>query len=208
MLLSDDLSSRKELQEALSRYTTDTLAYVDTVRAFCKRISKWMLWRETELHMMMDIKDRADKINQNISHVFQSENKGEAFLEYMRSMMTWGTVDSRRAELEKELVAVLQDTLGGLEELDGFLDAVEKLAVTSLHVFMENEVLHLPEGTSLEHIEVVVAAARGICPLVLEFKRDAAIFFLPRLQNVEVLSYQLDKYVQTTQTVCEKMEKR
>lgn len=208
MLLSDVLSHRKELQGALSRYTTDTLAYIDTVRAFCKRISKWMLWRETELHMMMDIKDRADKIDQNISHVFKSEKKGEAFLKYMKSMVTKGTADSRRAELEKELAAVLQDTLGGLEELDGFLEAVEKLAVTSLHVFMENEVLHLPKGTSLEHVQVVVAAARRICPLLLEFKRDAAIFFLPRLQNVEVLSYQLDKYIKTTQTVCEKMEKR
>lgn len=206
MMLSDVLSSRKELQEALSRYTTDTLAYVDTVRAFCKTISEWMNGRETELHMMMDIKDRADKID--ISHVFKSEKKGRAFLEYMKSKTTKGTADSRRAELEKELAAVLQDTLGGLEELDGFLDAVEKLAVTSLHVFMENEVLHLPEGTSLEHVEVVVAAARGILPLLLEFKRDAAIFFLPRLQNVEVLSYQLDKYIKTTQTVCEKMEKR
>ncbi|XP_036944984.1 uncharacterized protein apol isoform X2 [Acanthopagrus latus] len=201
-------ASRKELQEALCCYTADTLTYTDTVRGFCERISKWILRRESELHMMMDIKDRADSIDLNISHFTQSENKGKAFLEYMKSKVTQVTADSRRAELEKELAAVLKDTQEGLETLHRFLDAVEKLAVTSLHVFTEgNRVLHLPEGISLEHVQVVIAAARLSCPLLLEFKRDASVFFLPRLQNVEVLSYQLDRYIQTTQILCSKMEK-
>uniref|UniRef100_A0A3B4XZA6 Apolipoprotein L n=1 Tax=Seriola lalandi dorsalis TaxID=1841481 RepID=A0A3B4XZA6_SERLL len=110
-----------------------------------------MLKRETELNMMMDIKNRADNIDLNVNHVTQSQDKGKAFLEYMKSKVTQVTADSRRAELEEELAAVLKDTLGGLEKLDCFLDAVEKLAVTSLHVFMENRVLHLPEGIALEH---------------------------------------------------------
>uniref|UniRef100_A0A4W6DZW4 Apolipoprotein L n=1 Tax=Lates calcarifer TaxID=8187 RepID=A0A4W6DZW4_LATCA len=198
---------REELQEALCRYVTDTLIYIDTVRGFCEKISKWALGRETELNMMMDIKDRADSIDLNIGHVSQSENKGKALWEYMKSKVTQVTADSRRVELKQELEAVLKDTLGGLEKLDCFLDAVEKLAVTSLHVFMENQVLHLPEGINLEQVEVVITAARLICPLLLEFKRDAQVFFLPELQNVEVLSYQLDKYIQTTQTICGKLEK-
>lgn len=203
------LSYRKELQEALCCYTADTLTYIDTVRGFCERTSKWLLRRESELHMMMDIKDRADGIDLNISHFTQSENKGKAFLEYMKSKVTQVTADSRRAELEKELAAVLKDTQEGLEALHRFLDAVEKLAVTSLHVFTEgNRVLHLPEGIGLEHVQVVIAAARLSCPLLLEFKRDASAFFLPRLQNVEALSYQLDRYIQTTQIICGKMEKR
>ncbi|CAB1452234.1 unnamed protein product [Pleuronectes platessa] len=78
------------------------------------------------------------------------------------------------ATLQEELDAVLKDTLVGLAKLECFLDAVEKLAVTSLLVFTENQ-----------------------------FKRDAKVFFLPRLQNVEVLSYELDKYIRTTQTICE-----
>ncbi|XP_071323600.1 uncharacterized protein apol isoform X1 [Trachinotus anak] len=200
-------TARKELQEALCRYTTDTLSYIDTVRGFCGEISKWMLMRETELNMMMDIKTRADNIDLNIDHVTQSEGKGKAFLEYMKSKVTQVTADSRRAELEKELAAVLKDTLRGLEKLDCFLDAVENLAVTSLHVFMENQVLHLPAGISPEHVQVVIATARLICPLLLEFKRDAQVFFLPRLQNVEVLSYQLDTYIQTTQKICDQFEK-
>ncbi|KAL7377621.1 hypothetical protein ABVT39_002306 [Epinephelus coioides] len=125
-------------------------------------------------------------------------------------------MDARRRELTRlkkdnnqlNLTAVLKDILRGLEKLDCFLDAVEKLAVTSLYVLMkENQVLHLPEGISPEHVQVVIIAARLICPLLLVFKRDASVFFLPKLQNVEVLSYQLDKYIQTTKTICEKLEK-
>lgn len=202
------MSARKELQEALCCYTADTLIDIHTVGEFCERHPKWMLGRETELHMLMDIKDRADKIDLGIDHVTQSENRVKAFWEYMTSKATQMTADSRRAELEKELTAVLKATLEGLEKLDCFLDAVENLAVTSLHVFMgENQVLQLPEGISPEHVQLVISAARIICPLLLEFKRDASVFFRPKLQNVEVLSYQLDKYIQTTQKICEKLEK-
>uniref|UniRef100_A0A3Q3MVE7 Apolipoprotein L n=1 Tax=Labrus bergylta TaxID=56723 RepID=A0A3Q3MVE7_9LABR len=193
----------KELQKALLRYTADTLIHIHTVRGFCERAPEWMLERESELNMMMDIKDRADGIDLNISHVSQSEKKGKAFLEYMKSKVTQVTAKSRLEELEKELAAVLKDTLMELEKLHCFLDAVEKLAVTSLHVFMEGRqvVLHLPEGVGLDHVQDVIAAARLVCPLLVEFKRDARVFFQPKLQNVEVLAYQLDKYIQTTQRI-------
>ncbi|XP_068193199.1 uncharacterized protein apol [Antennarius striatus] len=194
---------RQELQEAFGRYTADTFSYIDTVSGFCFNIPKWMLQRESELFTMMDIKDRADAIDLDIGHVTNSENKGEAFRQYVKSKFTGFTADNRLAELEKELAAVLKGTLAGLEKLDYFLDAVEKLAVTSLHVFMEdNRELHLPKGFSLERVQVIIAAARMTCPLLLEFKRDAKVFFLPRLQNVEVLAYQLDSYIQTTQKIC------
>ncbi|XP_074511974.1 uncharacterized protein LOC141780583 [Sebastes fasciatus] len=202
-------AARKELQKALCCYTADTLIYIDTVREFCERSPRWMLGREKESHMMVDIKDRAESIDLSISHVTESENKGKACLEYMKSKVTQVTADSRCAELEKELAAVLKDTLRGLEKLHSFLDAVENLAVTSLHVFKEeNQALHLPEGISLEQVQVVITAARKICPLLVEFKRDASVFFLPKLQNVEVLSYQLNRYIKTTQKICEKLEKR
>ncbi|XP_042360281.1 uncharacterized protein LOC121956216 [Plectropomus leopardus] len=109
---------------------------------------------------------------------------------------------------QPKLDAVLKDALGGLRKLDCFLVAVEMLAVTSLEVFKEqNQVLHLPERISPEHVQIVIIAARLICPLLLVFKRDARVFFLPKLQNKEVLSYQLDKYIQTTQKICEKLQK-
>ncbi|KAM6914625.1 uncharacterized protein PEZ65_014960 isoform 2-T2 [Lycodopsis pacificus] len=201
-------AARKELQEALCCYIGDTLLYIDTVREFCKRSQKWMLERKTELSMMKDIKDRADNIDLAFDHVKKSEKKCKAFSEYMKSKATQVTADSRRAELERELAAVLTDTLGGLQKLDCFLDAVENLAVTSVHVFtVENPVLHLPEGISPEVVQLVITAARIICHPLLEFKRDASVFFLPKLQNVEVLSYQLNEYMKTTKEICGKLEK-
>ncbi|KAM4530693.1 uncharacterized protein apol [Odontesthes bonariensis] len=200
-------ATRAELQDTLHRYTSDTLSYIHTVRGFCEMFSKWMLWRETELEMMMDIKDRVDQLNINISEVTKSENKGKAFWGYVKNIFTQPTADSRRAELEEELGKVLNGTLEGLEKLDCFLDAVEKLAVTSLHVFTENQVLSLPEEISHDYVQAVITAARNICPLLLEFKREAKAFFLSKLQNVEVLAHQLDKYIQTSKNICEKMEK-
>lgn len=201
------LRYREELQEDLCSYISDTLSYIDTVRSFCDRLYKWILWRETELIMMVDIKDRADKIDLSLSHVTQSRSKGEAFLEYMRSKFTF--TDRRHAELEEELAAVVKDTLGGLEKLDDFLDAVERLAVTSLHVFTEkNQVVKLPQQIVIQHVQGVITDARLVCPLLLQFKRDAKVFFQPSLHNVEVLKYQLDKYIQITQIICDKMEKR
>ncbi|KAL6102478.1 uncharacterized protein ACO6RY_02083 [Pungitius sinensis] len=201
-------AARKELQEAMCCYINDTLLYISTVREFCERVHKWTLGRETELLMMMDIKERADDIDLSIDHVTKSENKFGAFFRYLGSKFTQVTADSRRAELEAELAAVLKDTLGGLEKLHCFLDAVENLAVTSLHVFTcENSMLHLPEGIRPQDVQVVIAAARMTCPLLIEFRRDATAFFLPKLQNVEVLSYQLDEYIKSTQKICETLEK-
>nr|XP_033944686.1 uncharacterized protein LOC117450815 isoform X1 [Pseudochaenichthys georgianus] len=201
-------AARKMLQEALCCYTADTLIDIDTVKEFCEKSSKWILNRKKELDMMIDIKTRADNIDLSIGHVTQSQNRGKAFLEYIKSKVTQVTADSRRADLEEELAALLKSTLEDLGELDRFLAAVENLAVTSLHLFMEeNQVLHLPEGISPVTVQVVIIAARKICPHLLEFKRVADAFFCPKLQNVEVQAYQLDKYIRTTENICEKLEK-
>ncbi|XP_078140652.1 uncharacterized protein LOC139918287 [Centroberyx gerrardi] len=199
--------AREELQEALCRYASDTLSHIDTVREFSDRLPKWILERETEVNMMMDIKDRDDRIDLSFDHVTKSENTAEALLEYTKSKLSL-TADSRREELEEELAVVLKNTLLGLEKLDYFLDAVERLAVTSLHVFMEkNRVLQLPRRISHDSVQAVLTAARLVCPLLLEFKRDASVFFLPSLHNVQVLAFQLDKYIHITQNICERIEK-
>lgn len=174
------------------QYTTNTLIDIDTVKTFCESRSRWMLGRETELNMMMDINERAD------------QSKG-----VLKSIKTKSTEESRRTELEKELAAVLKDTLQGLEKLNCFLDAVERLAVTSQHVFVEeNTLFKLPKGISPGDVQVVITAARRARPLIIGFKRDASVFFLPKLQNVEVLTYQLDRYIQNSQKLCEMMTKR
>ncbi|XP_042248646.1 uncharacterized protein LOC121884111 [Thunnus maccoyii] len=177
------------------------------LKEFSESLPEWKDAREKELQRIRDIKDRADEIDLSIGHVKQSENKGKAFVKYMKSKVTFVTAYSRRKELEKELAAVLKVTLRGLEKLNCFLDAVERLAVTSLHVFEEeNWVLHLPQDISSDTVRDVITAAWLVCPLILAFKRDAKAFFLPKLQNVEELANQLDKYIQTTQKICDKLE--
>ncbi|KAK3513758.1 hypothetical protein QTP70_028712 [Hemibagrus guttatus] len=195
----------EKLQQQMSDYILDTLKYTETVNEFCDGESKWTLQRQTELKMMRDIKDRADQITLKFEHVRKAEKKTKAFGEYMRNIFTQVTADSKRQELEKELGEVLEKTLEGLKKLQHFLDAVEKLAVTSLFVFMGES--FLLQGVSSLSVRSVISAARMVAPLLVHFKRDAGAFFLPSLGNVEVLSLQLDKYIHVTQQICEKIKK-
>lgn len=203
-------SSREKLQTILCRYANDTLSYINRVKSFHDKISKWILQRETELDMVMDIIERAEKIDLSFSHVNQSENKARALWEYMGSATTLQTnLDKKFAVLEEELAAVLKDTDNGLQELDEFLDAVEKLAFTSIHVFRENNnMLRLPTEISLDLVQVIISAAQRSWRLRVVLTLDSEEFFVPRLQNVEVLLIQLNKYVIITQLLCDQMKKR
>ncbi|XP_043087842.1 apolipoprotein L4 [Puntigrus tetrazona] len=200
------MGTREQLQELLSEYVEDTLICISTVREFCDKQQKWSLQRETELDNMRDIKDRVDQVSLKFDHVKRSENKAKAFGEYLWSGLTQVTADSRYLELEKELGAVLKDTLEGLEKLDHFLDAMEKLTVTSLFVFIGQS--FLPKEASPESVRSVITAARMASPLLIHFKRNAETFFLPSLNNLDVLAFQLDKYIRITEQICEKMEKK
>ncbi|CAG02219.1 unnamed protein product [Tetraodon nigroviridis] len=202
-------SAREKLQTILCRYAKDTLSYINRVKSFCDGSSNWILQRKTEVESMMDIKDRAEKINLSFSHVSQSENKGRALWEYLRSATTLQVnVDKKFAALEEELAEVLKSTDRGLQELDEFLYAVEKLAFTSLHVFKEkNNMLRLPAGISLDLVQALIGAAQHGCSLRVLLILDSEEFFVPRLQNVDVLLTQLNKYVGITQLMCDQMEK-
>ena len=112
-------------------------------------------------------------------------------------------------EQQKTLATVLKNTLEGVEKLTCFLDAVEKLAVTSLQVFMGGEeVVKLSLGFSLESVKDIISAARLVCPLLLHFKRDAEVFFTPSLHNVAVFAAELDKYIRTTKIICKTIDAR
>ena len=109
-------------------------------------------------------------------------------------------------EQQKTLATVLKNTLEGVEKLTYFLDAVEKLAVTSLQVFTGGEeVVKLSLGFSLESVKDIISAARLVCPLLLCFRRDAEVFFTPSLHNVAVFDAVLDKYICTTENICNVM---
>ncbi|XP_056263203.1 uncharacterized protein LOC130188754 isoform X2 [Pseudoliparis swirei] len=139
-----------------------------------------------------------------LKETLQGLKKGGSFQDAVENL----TKDRAQQKLELELAAMLEGTLGGLQQLESFLDALENLAVTSSHMFApENRVLRLPEGIRPEDVQLAIFASRMICPRLLGFKRDASSFFLPKLQNVEVLWYQLNEYVKTTQDICGTLEK-
>ncbi|XP_055008933.1 uncharacterized protein LOC110167750 isoform X2 [Boleophthalmus pectinirostris] len=176
--MQEEYNSRTELEERLCHYVLDTFSYIETVKHFVDGLSNWMLMTETELILLLDIQDKAASVQQ-------------------------------RAELQEQLSASLKTCLMGLQTLGLFLDAVEKLAVTSVHVFKEeNPVLLLPpEGGDLGTVQDIITAAKSISPLLVEFKRDDQDFFSPKLQNVEVLAYQLDQYIKSVQTICGTIKK-
>ncbi|KAI1884504.1 hypothetical protein AGOR_G00227060 [Albula goreensis] len=204
----DIVHTREKLEKLAGTYISDTLSCVRTVQEFCDRHCKWNLQRESELEMIRDIMDRAERLNLTADHIKKSEDKFKAFGEYMKSTFTQVTAESRAQELEKELGSVLQDTLVGLEKMTPFLEAVEKLAVTSLLVFREeNPLCQLPMGVRAANVRAVISAARKACPLVMHFQRDDGEFFLPNLANAVVLAFQLDKYVQVAEKLCGKLQK-
>ncbi|XP_065129945.2 uncharacterized protein [Paramisgurnus dabryanus] len=201
------MDTGKELQKLLSEYVVDTLDLIQTVRDFCDSVKNWTLQRETELKSIRDIKDQAYKISLKINHVEHSENKVKAVGEYLWNGLTYFVkADSKRQKLEKKLGDVLKNTFEGLEKLDHFLDALEKLTVTSRNVFTHQRVL--PKRESPANVQSVITAARMVSPLLLHFKRNNETFFIPDLNNVDVLTFQLNKYIRITQQICRKMERK
>lgn len=127
--------------------------------------------------------------------------KDETRGEYIRRSLT---NISRMQELEKKIGEVLKKTLEGLEKLQNFVDAVEKLAVTSLSIFMGES--FMPKEMMSMFMCSLISAARVVSPLLIHFKRDAEAFFFPSLSNVEVLDFRLKNYIIITQQICKKME--
>ncbi|RXN14950.1 apolipo L4-like protein [Labeo rohita] len=130
---------------------------------------------------MRNIKQQADRLN---------------LFEYVKNL-------KKKGKVEEELGAVLKDILEGLEKLHHFLDAVEKLSVTSLFVFTEQS--FLPKEESPESVQSVITAAIMASPLLIYFKRNAEAFFFPAISNVDVLAFHLDKYIHITKEICRKM---
>ncbi|KAI4894014.1 hypothetical protein NFI96_019128, partial [Prochilodus magdalenae] len=108
-------------------------------------------------------------------------------------------------KLKNDLKDVLEGTLEGLEELRHFLDAVESLAVTSLTVFMNKSVL--PRGENTEAVRSVISA-KTVSLLLIQFRTDDEAFFKPELDNVDLLVYQLNKYICITKWLCKTMRSK
>ncbi|KAJ8254408.1 hypothetical protein COCON_G00210200 [Conger conger] len=205
----DIAHTREVLDQLAAGYISDTLSSFHAVQEFCDRHPKWLLQRETELQMMRDVKDRAENISLTTAHFRNAERKAKAFGEFMWSKVTQVTAERRARELEKELGRLLQDTLEGLGKLAPFLEAVETLAVTSISVFEEGSPLcRLPAGAGVAAVRSLVAAAKRACPLLIHFQRDSGDFFLPNLVNADALIFQLEKYLDVSRELCEKLQDR
>ncbi|XP_035981818.1 uncharacterized protein LOC118557041 [Fundulus heteroclitus] len=193
------LSYRWSLQNALLHYITETLTYMVEVKEFYLGISKWINCRKKEHETMIRMKKTADKLDTTFT---KSKGTLKAIGKHIKKKFQ-NDPESKLAELEKWLTEVLKDTMEGLEKLSIFLDAMEKLAVTSLHVFTENQIVYLPEEFCYEEVQAVIRTAQQVSPFLFKFKRDAKSFFLPSLHNLEVLGQQLEKYIEAIEEICE-----
>lgn len=221
---------RWKLQRALCQYATDTLIYMATVKDFYEMFSDWKDCREKEFEKIMGIQEKAEEIDPTFANTAEtgegkseitgedesdstgegkseakgkgkSEGKWKRFSKSIKRTFQMN-VERKLADLENELTEVLKETLEGLESLNTFLDAMEKLAVTSLHVFAENQILILPAKISFDDVRAVMKNAQMICPRLLEFKGDANSLLLPNLHNLGVIMSQLQNYVHTTNEIC------
>ncbi|KAK7929811.1 hypothetical protein WMY93_006206 [Mugilogobius chulae] len=106
---------------------------------------------------------------------------------------------------ETELQEGLQPTLKALKEMQHFLEAVEMLAVTSVHVFdlEKKQKMWMSQNTDLESVMKIISSAQLICPLLIAFKRDNEVFFSPKLENLEVMHYQLKQYITNIKHICD-----
>ncbi|XP_061568597.1 uncharacterized protein LOC133422598 [Cololabis saira] len=159
-------------------------------KRFCKALSKYI----------KDTFDSIDRVRDFCGNFPKWMDRRQKELKKIKKLQL--NTDSRSTEVSD----VFKNILIGLRELDRFLDALEKLAVTSEHVFTANQVLNLPDDINA-HVQTVIIAARHICPLLLEFKRDANVFFLPKLQNADIMVYQLQRYIQVSKNICKRLEK-
>ncbi|XP_077474695.1 uncharacterized protein apol [Stigmatopora argus] len=184
-------SSRYALKDALFRYVSATLVDMRAVNRFCEGMLDWQLRREKEINAVVDITERVEpKMGKNI-------------LVYVKNKVT---AERRRVALEAELAVALRDVPLGLEELEVFVEALERLAGTSPLIFRD-EVIKLPRGVRDRDVAVTVNAARQAGLLAAGFKQDADVFFAPTLDNADVLAYLLEKYGQTALQMCLLMDK-
>ncbi|KAJ0070711.1 hypothetical protein NL108_017922, partial [Boleophthalmus pectinirostris] len=95
---------------------------------------------------------------------------------------------------ELQIGAVLEKTLVGLKDLQNFLEAVERLAASSLPVFMQQKkpVVDLPE-----QVYGLVLSSHVLAPLLLLFKNDNELFFKAKVPNQKIFQDQLNIYIQT-----------
>ncbi|KAK7895608.1 hypothetical protein WMY93_020933 [Mugilogobius chulae] len=178
-----------KLEDELGKYVSDTLSCIKTIKHFVSGNLKWIEEKEEEKCTLAKIPEKLSEIhnsnNYNIIPAIASRQRAEDV-----------------AKLQTELEDLIQKILKGLKEIKEFLEAVEKLAVTSVKLFNKNQVLQLCDQTDLESVKMILHAARIIRPHLLLFKRDDKEFFKAKLHNVEVMENQMNQYIRLIKNFC------
>ncbi|KAJ0001770.1 hypothetical protein NQD34_001566 [Periophthalmus magnuspinnatus] len=202
-------ATRIELEKALGDYASLTFSSINTIKSFVNTSSEWIREREEEECVLGNIPEKASDIRNRFNQVKKSKTKGTAFLafwKYVGDGIVPGRASNKQAEEEKklqmELEALMHRSQKGLNEMIIFLEAVEKLAVTSVHVFDQSLGVQLSEETDLESAKKIIFVAGIIGPLLLLFKRDNKSFFTAKVHNVEVMKSQLNQYILTIKHIC------
>ncbi|XP_043088507.1 apolipoprotein L3-like [Puntigrus tetrazona] len=114
-----------------------------------------------------------------------------------------GKNDDVEEEKEKKMEVVLRDTIEGLKKVESFLEAMEKLTVTSRSVFVER--VFLLRGERPETVQSVISDAKIDAPILLQFKKKPESFFQPMFDNLEILINQLINYITRTKHLCHRV---
>ncbi|KAK7883950.1 hypothetical protein WMY93_027073 [Mugilogobius chulae] len=136
-------ASRSKLEDELGKYVSDTFSCIKTIKHFVSGSLKWIEEKEEEKCTLAKIPEKLNEIhnsnNYNIIPAIASRQRAEDV-----------------EKLQTELEDLIQKILKGLREIQTFLEAVEKLAVTSEPVFDQNHVLQLEIfKAKLHNVEVM-----------------------------------------------------
>lgn len=148
-----------------------------------------------------------DDINQVKSFIGTSQNwlSGmQAHVDTIKGIKRNETEDSSEKDLG-DLTATLQQVKEELRVMENFLEAMEKLAVTSVHVFHEGNPGFEVLSDNLLTICYIILLIRYLDPLLLLFKRNNEAYFQPKLENMEVQRVQLERYIKAVETICERL---
>ncbi|XP_055010897.1 uncharacterized protein LOC129409271 [Boleophthalmus pectinirostris] len=202
-------ASRNELETALGNYVSLTFSSIKIVKNFVAKSSEWIKERKEEKSTLATIPERASDIHNRFNQVKKAKTKGTtfvAFWKFVGDSIVPGRTSKKQAkeqkELQTELEVLVLKIVEGLNEMQIFLEAVEKLMVTSDRVFEQTQVVELSEETDLESVKRIIFAARIIRPLLLLFKRNNEEFFKAKVHNVEVMKSQLRQYIGTIKDIC------
>ncbi|KAK7880729.1 hypothetical protein WMY93_032643 [Mugilogobius chulae] len=196
-LLETGHQEEQDLQGALQQYLTDIFTDLRTVKSNVTQSGDWLQELEEEEKKLI-------KINRD-------DPKTKNFLKYLLPCDT--------TKKETRLTEVLENIMTSLEKPRSFMEALERLAVTSEHVLELSSQLQV--SVDLRSVGKVLSVVRAVAPWLLMFKGNHTKFstenseniellplLSPKLQNIEPLELQLQVYITALRSMCRPLQDR